>query len=403
MIIKYMFPVLMTLLASMIFTACPKKEESEDHPFDLGDSKVAAYIRTWSIPGSAQVDGSSFWNADMIKGEYLSDLIISFALINKSDGFSLYIPEVESGRFSNLWNEVSALKQKYPKLNVTFSVGGYNEGGFSDMADDPAKRAGFTANVCDWLERHNLDGVDIDWEYPVGPPWGQHIPSRASDRENYITLLQDLRDVMDELGKKTGKRYSLSTAVPASGWFLQSNDVKAASRIVDALKLMSYDYYGSWSSTTGHNANIFRNPLDPAGWSTDQAVTAYLNAGIQSEKIMLGAAFYGRAWRGVAKGNNSNTPGLFQPYDNVPFDGLSWTDLKQDYLTPVSGYTRYWDNIAKSPFLFNDDIWITYSDEEQIKLLGAYAKEKKLKGVFTWEYAHDFTGELIKILAESSQ
>jgi len=394
MTIKNFIPIPITLMASMIINGCTA-DKLNTHSNDF---KTAAYIRTWQIPQTAQTD-SSYWNADMIKGEYLSDLIISFALINKEDGFSIYIPEFESGQFYNLWDEVSVLKKKYPKLNVTFSVGGYNEGGFSDMADDPVKHAAFVANVCDWLERYNLDGVDIDWECPVGPPWGQHIPSRPADRENYINLLQNLRDAMDKLGKKTGKRYSLSAAVPSGSWFLQRNNVIAASKIVDALKLMTYDYYGSWSKNTGHNANLFKNNDDPGNWSTDQALTAYLNAGIPPEKIMLGAAFYGRAWAGVEQGNNPAAPGLFRSYDYVPFDGLSWTDLKEFYLTSDSGYTRYWDDAAKAPFLYDGDTWITYSDEEQIKLLNEYAKEKKLKGVFTWEYAHDFTGELIKILA----
>jgi len=395
---KILLPIYITLAISAVSTTCVK--EGDLNPQNYNDSTVSAYIRTWSIPRSVQPDDSSYWKADMIKGEYLSDLIISFASISKADGFSIYLPEAAPNRFYNIWDEVAALKQKYPKLNVTLSVGGYNEGGFSGMADDPVKRAGFVANVCEWLEKHNLDGIDIDWEYPVGPPWGQQIPSRPSDRQNYISLLQDLRDAMNILGNKTGKRYSLSTAVPASSWFLTRNDVKAAAKIVDALKLMTYDYYGGWSSRTGHNANLYRNPRDTSGWSTDQAVTAYLNAGIPSDKIMLGVAFYGRGWAGVTKGSNANTPGLYQSYEYVPADGYSWTDLKDEYLPPDSGFTRYWDDTAKSPFLYDDDIWITYTDEEQIKLINAYAKEKKLKGVFTWEYAHDMSGELIKLLAD---
>ena len=383
-----------------------KTGEKEDTPFEIEDTKIAAYIRTWGIPASAREPGSIHWNAGMIKGEYLSDLIISFALINKSDGFSLYIPELVSGSFSNLWNEVSALKQQYPHLNVTFSVGGANEAGFSDMADNTAKRAGFVANVCDWLENYGLDGVDIDWEYPVGPSWGQSIPSKPADRENYIILLQEMRDAMDTLGETTGKRYSLSTAVPASGWFLQRNDVKAASEIADTLKLMSYDYYGSWSSRTGHNANLYRNPRDPGNWSTDQAVGAYLSAGIQPEKIMLGVGFYGRLWRGVEQGSYGTTPGLFQPY-NTGGGTVSWIDIKQIYLKPGSGYTRYWDSSAKAPFLYNGDAamtgWLSYTDGEQIKELTAYVKEKNLGGVFNWEYAHDMGAELLEILAKNSR
>jgi len=379
---------------------------------DVMEPKVSCYIRTWPVPQSARQGNNPYWNAGMIKGEYLSDLIISFALLEKEDVSVPYISELKpisnNPMFGNLWDEVNALKKKYPHLKINISVGGYGADGFSDMANDPKLRAAFAANICKWLEDYNLDGMDVDWEYPVGPEWGQEIKSRPADKQNYISLLQDLRNAMDNLGSKTGKRYGLSTAVPASGWFPKAIDVKAAARIVDTLKLMAYDYYGGWSDTTGHHTNLSNNPRDPAwgGWSTRQALAEYLGAGVPPEKIALGIGFYGRAWQGVEHGNNEDTPGLFQPYKSLPrtapFDQgtIDWTDIKE-FLKPGSGYKRYWDDIAKAPYLYNGDIWISYTDAEQIKLLADFAKEKKLAGVFVWEYCHDMNAELFKILAES--
>jgi chitinase len=278
------------------------------------------------------------------------------------------------------------------------------------MAFDPALRAAFIANVCTWLEEYNLDGIDIDWEYPVGPDWDIGIKVRPQDKQNYIALLRELRAAMDTLGEKTGKRYGLSTAVPASNWFPKANDVVAAAKIVDSLKLMSYDYYGGWSHTTGHHANLYNNSFDPAwgGWSTDQALNEYWAAGVPMSKIILGVPFYGKAWQGVKPGDNDSTPGLFQEYQSLPntfpFDqgSVSWSTIS-GYLKPGSGFTRYWDEYGKAPYLYNGDIWISYCDEEQIKLLTAYVKEKGLGGVFVWEYGHDMNAELLKILAENAQ
>ena len=374
------------------------------------EPRVSSYIRTWPVPEAAREGGGLYWNAGMIRGEYLTDLIIAFALLEKDDVSVPYIPELkplaDGPMFDNIWDEVAALKVKYPHLKVNVSVGGYGADGFSDMALDPALRAAFVANVCKWLEDHNLDGIDIDWEYPVGPEWGSDIKVRPQDRQSYIALLQDLRDAFDELGARTGKRYGLSTAVPASQWFVQANDVKAAARIVDALKLMAYDYYGGWSSTTGHHSNLSNNPHDPAwgGWSTEQALDSYLWAGIPPEKIILGLGFYGHAWQGVEQGPYEDTPGLFQPYKSLPFDQgtLSYVQIKE-FLKPGSGYTRYWDDLGMAPYLYNGDIWISYTDEEQIKILTDFVKEKKLGGVFVWEYCHDINADLMKVLAENSQ
>ncbi|MDR0301911.1 MAG: glycoside hydrolase family 18 protein [Treponema sp.] len=376
--------------------------------------RVSCYIRTWPIPEAAQKGGSPYWNAGMIKGEYLTDIIISFALLDKNDVSLPYIPELrpleDIPMFTNIWDEIASLKEKYPHLKVNVSVGGFGADGFSDMANDSNLRKSFIANVCKWLEGYNLDGIDIDWEYPVGPEWGQEIKSRPADKQNYITLLRDLRNALDELGIKTGKRYGLSTAVPASGWFPKANDIKAAAGIVDSLKLMSYDYYGGWSATTGHHTNLSNNPHDPAwgGWSTEQALDEYLWAGVPPEKIMLGVGFYGHAWQGVTAGDYEDTPGLYQPYKSVPksqpFDegSISWTEVKK-FLQPGSGYKRYWDDIAKAPYIYNGDIWISYTDQQQIKLLTDFVKEKKLGGVFVWEYGHDMEAELMKVLAENAQ
>ncbi|HKL86793.1 MAG TPA: glycoside hydrolase family 18 protein [Treponemataceae bacterium] len=375
---------------------------------------VASYIRTWPIGSTvADMDSGLHWTADDIKGEYLTDLIIAFALINPEDGSSIYIKDMEDqpsstdpsvmvSGFHSLWNEIAILQARYPHLNINLSIGGYGAEGFSDMAFDPALRASFIANVISWVNEKGLDGVDIDWEYPVGPEWGLPIKTRPEDRKNYLSLLSELRTALNALGNTTGKTYKLSTAVPASGWFIGANDVVAASKIVDALKIMSYDYYGSWSGTTGHTANLYNNPSDPewGGWSSDQALKAYLEAGVSPAKIVIGAAFYGRAWTGVSAGN---TNGLFQKYTESAYpDGISIGDVKK-LLASNEGYIRYWDNIAKAPFLYNGTTFITYTDEEAIKEITSYAKAQGLAGVMNWEYAHDINAELLKHLASGIQ
>jgi chitinase len=248
--------------------------------------------------------------------------------------------------------------------------------------------------------------VDIDWEYPVGPEWGAEIKTQPADRANYVSLLSELRAALDTLGAETGKRYGLSTAVPASPWFPKVNDVVAVSKIVDGLKLMAYDYYGGWSKQTGHHANLSNNPDDPdwGGWSTEQALQVYLDAFVPREKIMLGIGFYGHAWQGVEAGPYEDTPGLYQPWKSLPWDQgtVSYLEIKK-LLEPGSGYTRYWDALAQAPYLYNGDIWISYTDEEQIELLAQYAKERRLGGVFVWEYGHDINAELLKVLAEIAQ
>ena len=362
-------------------------------PFSFSQGKsyfVGTYIRTWPLGDTEEeISKGVYWKGEDLNLKGVDELNIAFGLIR--NGSEIFIPDVERG--FDLKSELKKLKERYKDLKVIISVGGWGAEGFSDMANDPKLRSEFCDNAKKIILDYDFDGIDIDWEYPVGPDWGLPIKTRPEDRENYVILLSDLRNMLFDLSKNTGKKYVLSVAVPASPWFLQKNDVVAVSKIVDHLKVMSYDYYGSWSSTTGHHANLYNNPKDPAwgGWSTDQAVKLYLSV-VPSEKIWVGVPFYGRGWKGVKNENN----GLFQPYKES-IEVISWDKIKE--LMKSGKFNRYWDDIANAPYLFDGDIFITYMDEEALDYVIDYVKRYKLGGIFAWEYAHDMKGELLEYIS----
>lgn len=83
------------------------------------------------------------------------------------------------------------LKLKNPTLKTLLSVGGWNEGStnFSIVAADPLKREKFMYSAIDFLQRHNFDGLDIDWEYP-----NQRHTLQNNDRENFVNWLMELKE-----------------------------------------------------------------------------------------------------------------------------------------------------------------------------------------------------------------
>jgi chitinase len=335
------------LALAVVIAACGSSPDAKSSAIKQAGvtPKVSAYLRTWPLGSDeAELEKEIRWSAEQIHGEYLKEIIIAFAHIDQNDKSTIIFPDVPDDGSWDLWGEVAKLKEIQPHLKLNLSVGGWGAE-FTDTAHDPEARALFIANLCGYLEQYDLDGADIDWEYPVGPDWGQEIKSRPEDRGNYIALLTELRAAMDALGEKTGKRYSLSACIPASPWWVSKNDARRAADIVDNLKLMAYDYYGAWSGTTGHIANLYNNPRDPewGGWSTAQGLDVYLKAGVPPEKIVLGLAFYGKAWKGVGDGGAN---GLFQKYTESAYpDGLAWNKIKE-FLSgggggiPVTGMTQ---------------------------------------------------------------
>jgi GH18 family chitinase len=80
-------------------------------------------------------------------------------------------------------HQISALKQQNPDLKVILSVGGWGSGRFSEMAADSLNRTAFAADAKRVIDEFNLDGVDIDWEYPTSSSAG--ISSSPDDTDNY--------------------------------------------------------------------------------------------------------------------------------------------------------------------------------------------------------------------------
>jgi chitinase len=387
-----------TLLLSACYASSVKKGAlPQQQP---GGVKIAAYIRSsWDR-----------WSADQIQGEYLTDLMLAFTTLSDRD----YTTLTDVNGSWNGWSRVRILKQDFPNLRVNMSVGGWQAEGFSQMARDQGKRAAFINNCIAIIRHRELDGIDIDWEYPVGPAYwysggaqespvgsnGNPITVALADRNNYISLLTELRAALDNLGSETNKYYYLSTCVPSADWFVSRNNISEAAKIVDFIKLMAYDYAGSWTSPDYH-ANLYPNSRN--SWSTSKAVDAFLRAGVPPEKLILGLATYGKQWQGVPAGNNPELPGLFQTSGETDRGmDIGYSQTIKGYLESSSGFTRYWDDTAKAAFLYNPSLnggtWVCYLDEEQIKLIADYAKQKGLGGIFYWEWYWDQNADLLSVM-----
>lgn len=55
-------------------------------------------------------------------------------------------------------------------VKVTLAIGGWNDSAgdkYSRLVNSPSARAKFIAHVVEFLLKHNFDGLDLDWEYPV--------------------------------------------------------------------------------------------------------------------------------------------------------------------------------------------------------------------------------------------
>jgi len=290
-----------------------------------------------------------------------------------------------------------AFKKNNPSLTILVSVGGWlGSGNFSDVALTRESRAIFIQSVIEFIKQHQLDGLDIDWEYPGQVGAGNEF--RPEDKQNYTLLLAELRKQFNREAKKLHRRLFLTIATGASSQFLEHTEMGNAQKYVDTVNLMAYDYYEPGSDPiTGNHAPLFTDPADPKKVSADKSVREYEQAGVPAAKIVLGVPFYGHVWGQVEDTNH----GLFQPGKPVPNAYADYTNISTGMLN--TGFTRYWDAAASAPYLYSaaQKIFISYEDPESLALKCRYVLDHRLAGIMFWEYNSDPSGKLLDTIDTS--
>jgi chitinase len=288
------------------------------------------------------------------------------------------------------------LRKVNPNLKVVVSIGGWGADYFSDVALTEATRQHMADSAAALIEKYDVDGVDLDWEYPTLP--GAGISHRPEDKRNFSLLLEALRARLDKLSAAHGGRHYLLTIAAADGEFVQGIELERVGRALDWINLMTYDFHNSLTPTTGHHAGLHLTALAPADdRAGDKAVAQFLAAGVPAKKLNLGVAFYGRAFTGV----DPQHDGLQQKY--AKYQGSpSWSELVGSYIDK-NGYVRHWDAQAQAPYLWNatTHTFITYEDPQSLRAKAAFVKAKGLGGVMYWEHSLDRNEELLDVLDQS--
>ncbi|WMT39459.1 glycoside hydrolase family 18 protein [Paenibacillus sp. D2_2] len=280
------------------------------------------------------------------------------------------------------------IKSNYPHLNILLSVGGWSAGGFSEAAATEAGRLQMAESAVRILTEYPLDGIDLDWEYPC---YGEaDIASSPEDKSNFTLLLKTMREAIDAKGIQDGRHYLLTIAAGADQYYVDGTEMDQVQQYLDFIQLMTYDMRGGFQVLTGHHANLYTSTGDLFRISTDASVNLFQRAGVPREKIVIGAAFYSRMWNQVPDRNH----GLHQMAGTTGGYGPDYTRLVKDYINK-NGYTRYWDEEARSPYIYNGSSFISYEDEQSIRHKCEYVKENGLAGVMFWEYSCDNTHLLL--------
>lgn len=310
--------------------------------------------------------------------------VINLAFGHIEDGAVVY----DIGEYEKYLGRIREIN---PECAIVLSVGGWSAGGFSEAAATEQGRENVARTALEVVQKYGLDGIDIDWEYPCIGIAG--IKAGPDDKENFTLFLKAIRSAFDTF---TERKLMLTIAAGGDSYYTRCTNMAEAQKYLDYVQIMSYDLRGGFVVHTGHHTNLYSNPADLSPVSADFGVNCFLDAGVPREKLVIGAAFYSRMWKGVPDVDH----GYMQMAGSVGGYGPSYGDLKENYIGK-NGFVRYWDDIAKAPWLFDGKTFISYDDEESLKAKAEYVKEKGLLGIMYWEYCLDSSYTLTGLLDEA--
>lgn len=285
--------------------------------------------------------------------------------------------------------ELERIKKANPSLNILVSTGGGNNHGHGEATRTPEGLMKLVASTMDIVKRYDLDGIDCDWEFPGDT-------GIIEEKYQQTALFKAYRESLDELGEKTGRKYWLTTAAGSGQWYLDRTEIHTSHAYLDFINLMTYDS-NTGGKMTGHHTNLYEPEGDGIRpHSADYHIRLMVSAGVPIEKILIGAAFYSQQWNHVPDVNH----GYRQESTELNNWGPGYTEIVEKYESK-NGYVKYFDEVAKAPYLFNGSTFFSYDDKESVKCKCEYAKAHHMAGIFYWVHDADVKGELFDVIYEN--
>ena len=178
--------------------------------------------------------------------------------------YAFLIPN-EDGTFESLpnaWKLEQLVERAHQNgVQVLISVGGWGwDDQFEAMAVSPARRATFVSQLVAFVQQYDLDGADIDWEFP----------DPGESAQNFLALMTELRQALPEK--------LLTIAAVALGPTAAGIPAEAFA-LLDFINIMAYD-------GDGENHSSMQYAQDALDYWRDR--------GLPPEKTVLGVPFYAR-------------------------------------------------------------------------------------------------------------
>lgn len=303
--------------------------------------------------------------------------ILNYAFVEPNPDGTIKAPVVPINVLTTMVSQAHANGVK-----ALVSVGGWTwSKNFPTIAKSDASRKKFASECQRYITTYGLDGIDIDWEYPG---YADHGGSSV-DKVNNTLLFQEIRNAIGT-GKLLTSCYGIAPDRMAS---IEWNKLVS---IVDMFNLMTYDCFGSWDAIANHNSPLYAPSQGHASLNLSAAFKAVVNTyGVPSTKVNVGVAFYGRSLLGATA--------LFSSHSGADQAWNEGSPLYHQIMAQKGSFTEKWDDVAKVPYLLGNNKFVSYDNEQSIRLKGKFAYDNKACGAIVWEVSGDRIGATNPLVA----
>ncbi|XP_005179411.2 chitinase-like protein Idgf1 [Musca domestica] len=378
----------------------------------------------WDVTSSQRYGDSKFTSNHLIRGSAnCSHLVYASAHLDAKT-FGIHFPH-----HIHLITKPKTLKQSHPQLKVYLSLGG--DGDANDKYDqlkylhlmeksEHVQRK-FINRTIEFLKLYQFDGLDLAFPLPRNQPsqqsnigaflndvnrmWGS--PTTTSYRPLFSKFLATVKEACGR------NNLQLTLTVVPNVNSSHFYDVSEIHKNVEFINLFAFDFNTPERNPNeaDYSAPLYFNaqPRPQPYANVDFQVNYWLQNGCPGNKLNLGIASYGRAWKLTIDSGLSGTPivedtqgpanfGKMKAHNSL----LSWATIckhfppRRLYGRPLMEYTDRYGNYAFRVANQNNTggIWISYDGPKFAATKAKYAMDKALGGVVLYDLSRDdFRGQ----------
>ena len=273
------------------------------------------------------------------------------------------------------FKKVLALRELNPNIKILLSfthtvVNSDNrqDGGFSAIAASDANRRKFAQDCLAFMQKWNIDGIDLDWEMP-GLSWSGAACDPINDTDNFTLLVKQMRETFGNVYLITLAGYIKDKQRQSSGTGWRYFDLKAIKPYIDWVNIMTYDLDDASSGHRGFNSAVNSST---SYWDIERTMAQYSAAGYDASQMVLGIPFYVRH--------------SFETSPSI----IDYRDFHK-YQSSVGYNFNNWDDEAQCPYVtLNGTFYGSYDNVKSITAKGElYIGTGKVRGFMYWDAGAD--------------